>query len=80
MRRFKIGQWLIGIGIALYYIENTYFGWNVLPESDFEADCDWVIKWILRAGAIFFTMPMFDIYRGLIKKYADKEEEEKDEQ
>jgi len=64
----KRGQHLIFIGVVLYFIQNTYFGWNELPTSKAEEITDTIIKVIVYCGWCTYFFPMFALYEKNVKK------------
>lgn len=65
--KMKIGIVLMRIGIAVWIIENIYFGWNALPMSELEQHADNVVRLFIYLGAGFYTLPLVDLYQKAVK-------------
>lgn len=68
MKRIKIGKILIMIGIAVWIIENIYFGWNKLPMSEAEETCDIIAKIFMYVGFWIYILPIWSLYEKAVKR------------
>jgi hypothetical protein len=68
MNKIKIGKTLIMIGLAMWIIENFYFGWNKLPMSEAKETCDTIVKIFMYAGLWLYSLPILSLYENAVKK------------
>lgn len=68
MKQLKLSA-IIFIGACIYYmIYNTYFGWNLYPQSAAEQLCD---KWwhgLVVVSFIIYIHPALQMYENAIRK------------
>jgi hypothetical protein len=69
MKLIKLGKALIMISLAIWIIENFYFGWNKLPMSEAEETCDTIVKIFMYAGLWVYSLPIFSLYEDAVKKH-----------
>ena len=72
MKKIKLGLRIIGGGLIYWFIYNTYFGWNMTPESLYEVRFDNIFKVIITVGWVIYFLPLLDIYESFIKKHESK--------
>jgi hypothetical protein len=69
MKRIKIGSILLMIGLVIFLIENSYFGWNKHPLSEMEQYADNVVRAFMYVGGITYFMPIWSLYENAVRKH-----------
>jgi len=72
MKKIKVATIIFTIAFIYFFIYNTYYGWNMKPESLMELKHDNLLRLIIRVGIIIYFLPLLDIYESFIKKNESK--------
>lgn len=68
MKQFKLVKVIIICLWTYFIIYNTYFGWNMYPQSELEKHCDKIFSIGIQLAIGIYLLPLFKIYELLIKK------------
>ena len=68
----KWGPRIVFLAMAIYVVENMYFGWNEEPHSMAELIADLVVTIMLWAGFTVYIIPAFKMYEYIVNKYMTK--------
>ena len=68
MKYLKTAKLFYLSALILYFIENSYFGWNRTPQSREELVFDYLTVFLFWVGVAFYTRPIFKIYEKWIEK------------
>lgn len=77
MKYLKIGNRIIIAGFIFFIIYNTWFGWNLQPESKMEEYMDTLFGWLVTVGLCFYFYPLIKIYERRVKRWEEDEKRDK---
>ncbi|MFD1292646.1 hypothetical protein ACFQ5N_02250 [Lutibacter holmesii] len=69
MKKINFAIKLGGILIVYWIVYNTYFGWNMYPETEMELNFDNVFKYGMYFCVWVYFLPLWDAYQKFIKDY-----------
>lgn len=71
MKKIRIAHRLAFFATVFWIGYNTYFGWNIHPESELESTLDNVYSIAVAIAIVFYLYPILGVYEGFIKKWED---------
>ena len=68
MKKINFAIVILKLNFVYWLIYNTYFGWNMIAQSELETSFDNVFKLAINIGLIIYFLPLLDMYERFIKK------------
>ena len=61
MKNLKSSRLIFFLTLIFYVLQNTYFGWNKIPMSEAELNCDHIVKIGLFISAGFYISCLMNV-------------------